>query len=332
MSSTINVVQFGMGPIGLKTTGHLLEKENLRIVGAVDVDPAKLGKGLHELTDAPESLGVQISSDAQKVLAETGADVAVVTTTSSLESVRPLITQIVSAGVNVVSTCEELSFPWKTSPKIAAQIDDAARNNGVSVLGTGVNPGFLMDFLPLAMTGLCRNVKKVNMSRIQNAQFRRIPFQKKIGAGLTPDQFRAKVDEGTLRHVGLTESMHMIASRLGWELTRTEDVVDPVIATSPLKTKDIQIETGQALGVHQVGRGFVGDEEVITLVFHAVVGEPDPRDHVHIEGTPPIDLTIRGGVNGDIATCAITVNAIPVVVRAQPGLRTMADIQPVSCI
>lgn len=326
----IRVLQVGMGPIGIKTTRFLVEKRHLQIVGAVDIDPKKVGRDLGELTGASEAGGVKIAGSVEDALAGKVAEVAVVTTTSSLEKAKSQILEIVSLGVNVVSTCEELSFPWKTLPTIAEEIDEVANVQGVSVLGTGVNPGFMMDLLPLAMTAVCRDVKRITVSRIQDARHRRLPFQRKIGAGLTPEQFDAKKAEGTLRHVGLTESMHMIAARLGWELTHTEDTIEPVMAESAVETKDLRIEAGQARGVNQIGRARVGEDEVITLIFRAAVAEPDPHDRIQIEGDPPIDLRIDGGVNGDVATCAIAVNAISSVVRARPGLRTMADIEPVT--
>jgi 4-hydroxy-tetrahydrodipicolinate reductase len=180
------------------------------------------------------------------------------------------------------------------------------------------------------MTGICRNVKKVTVKRIQNAQFRRIPFQKKIGAGLTVEQFNDKVKEGTLRHVGLTESIHMIGHKIGWKLDKTEDIINPVIATDKVTTADLTIEPGKVTGVNQIGRGYVKSKEVITLVFKATIGEPDPHDRIIIEGTPDIDMTIKDGINGDIATCAITTNAIPAVIKAPAGLRTMSNIETIS--
>jgi 4-hydroxy-tetrahydrodipicolinate reductase len=221
-------------------------------------------------------------------------------------------------------------YPWVTNPEIAGEIDAAAKEHKVSVLSTGVNPGFLMDFLPLVMTSICRDVKSVTVERIQDAQFRRLPFQEKIGAGLSVQEFDSRVRQGSLRHVGLTESMHLMATRLGWILDRTEDVVEPVLADKPVVTENLTVEPGKALGVNQIGRAYVDSKEVITLVFRAAIGEPEPRDRIVIEGNPNIDMAISKGVNGDTATCAIIVNAIPVVIQAQPGLRTMADISPIS--
>ena len=331
MRDKIKVIQYGLGPIGNKTTRYLVKRPGIEIVGAVDIDPRKVGRDVGELAGL-DSLGVEVTDDAMGLMQEAGADVVVLTTTSSLETVKDQALEIVSCGLNVVSTCEEMSYPWETERAIAEEIDEAAKEAGVSVLATGVNPGFLMDFLPLALTAVCRDVESITVERIQNAQFRRVPFQKKIGAGLTVEEFHKKIGEGTLRHVGLTESMHMIAAKLGWKLDRTEDIIEPIIAEETVETPATTVEAGKGLGVSQLGRGIMGDKQAITLVFKAAIGQPEPRDRVIIKGTPDIESTIAGGVNGDIATCAIVVNAIPAVVAARPGLRTMADIEPVSCL
>ena len=332
MVNKIKVVQYGLGPIGSKITQYLVERDVFQIVGAIDSDPAKVGLDIGQLAGFPAPLGVCITDDSKALLSESDADVILLTTVSSLEGIHPQIMEIVSLGKNIVSTCEELTFPWRTNPRMAAEIDEAAKKQNASVLGTGVNPGFVMDFLTVAMTGICHEVKKVTVERIQDAQFRRVPFQRKIGAGLSEQQFREKVKDGTLGHVGLTESMNMIASAIGWDLDKTEDVIEPVIATERKAAGDLTIEPGQAVGINQLGRGHMKDEEVITLVFRAAIGEPEAHDRVLIEGTPDIDMTIKGGINGDIATCAITVNAIPAVIEAPAGLRTMVDIAPISCI
>jgi 2,4-diaminopentanoate dehydrogenase len=326
MHDRLRVIQFGVGPIGLRTVEYLSEKHSLEIVGAIDADPRKIGADLGELAGFTEPLGVQVRGDAAEALKEIDAEAVILTTTSSLEKIHPQVLQIVASGKNIVSSCEELTYPWISQPEIAADIDRAARENGVSILSTGVNPGFLMDFLPLVVSGVCREVRKVIVERIQNAQFRRIPFQKKIGAGLTVGEFNAKVAEGVLRHVGLPESMHMIAAGLGWHLDEATDSIAPVIARGQISTPALTIEPGFVTGVEQIGRAFSHDREVINLIFRATVGEPNPRDRIIIEGSPHIELAIKDGINGDIATCAILVNAIPAVVRAAPGLRTMADI------
>ena len=330
MEKKIRVVQYGVGPIGCKVVQYLNERAHFQIVGAIDADPKKVGTDLGNLAELSAPLGLKVTADSRDLLEQVNADVVLLTTTSDLKKIRPQIIEILSCGKNVLSTCEELMYPWVTNPELAEEIDRVAKEHRVSVLSTGVNPGFLMDFLPLVMTSICRDVKKVTVERIQDAQFRRVPFQEKIGAGLSGQEFERRVREGSLRHVGLTESMHLMATRLGWTLDRTEDVVDPVLADKPVVTENRTIEPGKALGVNQIGRGYVNSREVITLIFRASIGELEPRDRIVIQGSPDIDMAITKGVNGDTATCAIVVNAIPVVIQAQPGLRTMADISPIS--
>jgi 4-hydroxy-tetrahydrodipicolinate reductase len=154
------------------------------------------------------------------------------------------------------------------------------------------------------MTAVCRKVESIKVSRIQDASVRRIPFQQKIGAGLTLDEFETKKQTGTLRHVGLAESVQMIAGRMGWKLDRTEDILTPVVAEQEITTGYVPIKAGMAAGVRQIGKGIVGDREVITLEFVAAVGQANPADTVEITGDPPIKSVIPGGVNGDVATCA----------------------------
>lgn len=327
----IKVVQYGLGPIGNQVTRYLAERGGYEVVGGIDWDPAKVGRDVGELAGLGSPLGARITDDSQGLLSRVEADVVVLTTQSSLKQVRPQLLEIVSHGMHIVSTCEELAYPWVTAPQMAQEINLAAKERGVAVLATGVNPGFLMDLFPLVLSGVCQRVSKVTVERIQDAQFRRLPFQRKIGAGLSVEAFQHKVEEGTLRHVGLTESMHMIAARLKWELDRVEESIEPVIAQERVTTQSMTIEPGQVLGVSQSGRGCVGKDEVIRLVFRAAIGEADPRDRVIIEGNPPLDVTIAGGTHGDVATGAIVVNAIPVVMRAPAGLRTMADVEPVTC-
>lgn len=325
----MNIVQVGLGPLGQKCVKFALEREGIDIVGAVDPAPDKAGKDLGELCGLAR-LGVPVSADLQSALNGKKADAAVLTTVSSLRAIESQIAQLAAAGLDIVSTCEELSFPWQTAPEIAANIDAVCKKHRVACLGTGVNPGYLMDFLPSALTAVCQRVDRIQVSRIQDASKRRIPFQQKIGAGLTLEQFGEKVKAGTLRHVGLTESIQMIASRMGWTLDRTTESLEPVVADKEITVGYTPIKPGMARGVEQIGRGFVDGTEVITLEFLAAVGEAESYDRVEITGEPNIESTIQGGVNGDIATCAITVNALRSIVGAEPGLRTMIDIPAVA--
>jgi 4-hydroxy-tetrahydrodipicolinate reductase len=326
---SITILQIGIGPLGIKVAQFIAQRQGLKTTAAVDKAPALIGHDLGEVCGGARS-GVQIKASIAEAIAKKKPDVAVLTTVSDMQRIVPQIEEILAHGIPVVSTCEELSFPWKTAPQLAKRLDEAAKKAGVAVLGTGVNPGYLMDALPVFLTAVCQDVQSVTVSRFQNAQFRRIPFQRKIGAGLSLDDFQKKMEDGSLRHVGLTESIHLIASRMGWKLDRTEDLISPVVAKQKMVTDAMTIPKGHATGVRQEGNGYVGGEAKIRLVFQATVGEKESYDEVSIEGTPNIRSKVEGGVNGDVATCAITLNAIPQLLRSNPGLQTMVDIAPVS--
>lgn len=325
----INTVHIGIGPLGQKIVRFAVERGCFNIVGAVDSDPDKAGRDLGELCGI-NPLGITVCSNLNDAIKSKQADVALVTTVSSVVSLESQIVELAEARLNIVSTCEELFFPLKTQPELSKRIDEICRQNSVACLGTGVNPGYLMDFLPTVLTGLCQNVKRVEVWRVQDASVRRVPFQQKIGAGLTLEEFEIRKKAGTLRHVGLPESVDFIAGRLGWKLDRNTESLEPVIADEEIHSGYKPISKGMTCGVHQVGRGFVGDREVITLNFRAAVGEPESYDQVHIDGEPKIQSRIAGGVNGDIATCAITINAVRSVLQASPGLKTMGDIPSIA--
>lgn len=324
------VVICGVGPIGAKISEFISERNSFEITGAVDIAPDKVGRDLGEFFNPCKIIGVPIEKRLKKVLEGKKVDVVVLTTVSSLAKIKDTILEILSYGVNIVSTCEELSYPWITAPETAKEIDTVARENRVSILSTGINPGFLMDFLPLIMTGVCRNITHIMIERIQNAANRRVPFQQKVGIGITVEEFYKRVDAGTIRHVGLTESIHMISSRIGWKLDKTIDTIEPVIAEENITVNGRVIEKGLVLGAKQTGIGFLEGRELITLHFKAAAGISSSYDRILIKGVPEIDSTIINGVNGDIASCAIITNAIPVIVKATPGLKTMVDIEPIT--
>lgn len=318
------VVCYGLGPIGLGIARLALSRAGVTVVGAVDVDPAKVGRDLGELTGGAPC-GVSVTADADAALAAR-PDVVLHATSSSLARVADQLRQAVAAGANVVSTCEELSFPWTEQPQLAADLDAAARRAGVTVLGTGVNPGYAMDALPLMLTAPCVSVRSVKVLRVVDAGRRRGPLQRKVGAGLTSEQFHERVRDGSVRHVGLPESLHMLATSLGWTLDGEDDMIMPMLAERELRTEHVHVLPGQVAGVRQVARGYVGEREALTLELRMYVGAPDAQDTVEIDGDPPVRMTVAGGFHGDLATAAMVVNAIPSVRRAGAGLVTMAEL------
>jgi 4-hydroxy-tetrahydrodipicolinate reductase len=320
------VVLFGLGPIGIGIGRVAAERKELQIVGAIDVDPAKAGKDVGEVLGLERKLEVAVAADAPTVLRTAKPDVVLHATGSHLAQVAPQLRQIINAGACLVSTCEELSFPWETAAETARELDQLARSHDVAILGTGINPGFAMDTLPLALMAVSQRVESVRVLRVQDAARRRLPLQRKVGAGLSTAEFEERVKAGTVRHVGLPESVYALARGLDWKVARLDDNIEPVVAEREVSSADITVAPGRVLGVKQVTRGIVDDEPRITLELQMYLGAPNPSDHVVVEGVPHIDVLVQEGTHGDLATAAIIVNAIPSILHAEPGLRVMEEV------
>jgi len=326
----INVVSFGVGVIGSLTAKFILEakKKQLDLVGAYDIDPKKVGKDLGAVIGLDHETGIKVSGDLDRVL-DNDVDVAIHTTSSYLKGASPQIESIVNHGVDVVSSCEELSYPYVVDKQLSEKLDLLAKKHGATVLGTGINPGFLMDALPIALTAPCESIRRIRISRRMNAATRRVPFQKKVGAGLTKGEFRSAIKNHQISgHVGLEQSVSMLADAIGWKLDKVEiGSVEPVMAEKATSEGYVSIPAGRVAGVKQTARGLTGGEPLIELNFAAYVGSEEEYDQVEIDGTPPVNCRISPCVHGDHGTVAMLVNMVPKVVSAQPGLLTMKDIQ-----
>ncbi len=323
----IRVLHVGLGPIGCGVVRQAAARKGLRPVGGVDIDPEKARRDLGEVAGLGRALGVKVSADVLQVIKAAKPDIAVLCTSSSLKKVVPQIELLLKAKLPIVSTTEELAYPVGANARIAKQIHQMALKAKRAVLGTGVNPGFTMDALPIMLTAACERVEAIRVERIQDARIRRLPFQQKIGAGLTQEQFQARVAEGSVRHVGLAESVRMIADALGWKLEKVTDVIAPKIAEAPVASEFLSVKAGQVCGIIQDGTGYREGTPLITLHMEAYLGAPETYDAVRITGSPALQMKIAGGVHGDIATAAITVNSIPKVLKASPGLHTMRDLE-----
>ena len=321
----IRVMHFGLGPIGAAVVTQVARRPGFKIVGAIDIDPAKAGRDLGDVVGLPKRLGAKVSADVAKALKAAKPEVVVLCTSSSIKSVLPQIEQILKAKVPIVSTTEELSYPGYTHIRQARLIHALAKKAKVAVLGTGVNPGFAMDALPIALTAVCERVDRIVVERVQDARIRRLPFQQKIGAGLTTEQFQKKVDDGSVRHVGLAESIAMIADAMGWTLDRISDEIQPKLATVTISSEYLAVDPGYVAGIIQDGVGYRKNEPVIKLHMEAYLGSPETYDSVDIEGSPNLSMKISGGIHGDVATASIVVNSIAHVLDAEPGLHTMRD-------
>jgi hypothetical protein len=326
MASSIRVLHFGLGPIGAAIAKQIAARRGFTIVGAVDIDPAKAGEDLSKVVGLPKRTGVRVQADAAAALKTTKPDVVIHCTSSSLKTVLPQFATILKSKTPIVSTTEELSYPSQSNRRIAKEIDAMARKARVAVLGTGVNPGFAMDALPIMMTAVCERVDRITVNRIQDARIRRIPFQMKIGSGLTRAQFARKVEDGTVRHVGLTESVSMIADAMGWKLDRITDNIKPKIAKATVASEYLAVDPGYVCGIIQDGVGYRRGEALIRLHMEAYLGAPETYDQVDIEGSPRLSAKFDGGIHGDVATASITVNSNASVLGAAPGLHTMRDL------
>jgi hypothetical protein len=328
------VVHYGLGPIGLSVAEHVSRHPRLRSVSAIDVDPALLGRPLNHLLPpgavepGQEQVTITAGRDALSDAVARGARVVAHCTSSSLQAVLPQLRECVEAGLSVVSTCEELSYPWTKAPAAATELDRLAREHGVAVLGTGVNPGFAMDYLPVVLAAVSQRVDSVSVHRVQDAGRRRLPLQRKVGAGLTVAEFTARAERGEVRHVGLQESAEALAAAFGWQLTDLTEHIEPVVAETVTPSGLGDIPAGHATGVRQVCVGSVDGREAVRLTLEMAVGLPDQRDEIVLDGVPRTRMVIPGGLPGDGATAAIVTNALERVAQAPPGLRVMAEMPP----
>ncbi len=197
---------------------------------------------------------------------------------------------------------------------------------GVALVGTGVNPGFVMDKLVLTVAGVAQRVDSARAIRIVDASKRRLPLQKKIGAGLSVEEFQKQVAAGVIKHHGLPESVAMVADGLGFAVDEITETLEPVVASERVITPFIEVEPGQVAGTHQIARGLASGQERIYVELKMYVGANESSDLIELVGEPTIRFTIPGGAHGDIATAAVVVNSIPAILDAPAGLRTSRDL------
>lgn len=320
-------MHIGLGPIGAAVAQQIAARKGFQIVAGVDVDPGKAGRDVGEVIELGRNMRVKVGTDIGKTIKASRPDVAVLCTNSSLKAVSSQLLEVLKHRVPIVTTTEEAAYPVKRNRAVAKRIDEAARKAKVAVLGTGVNPGFTMDALPIALSAVCERVDRVEVWRVQDARIRRLPFQQKIGAGLTREEFERQVMDGSVRHVGFAESIEMIGDAMGWRVDQITEEVAPMIAEEAVSSQFLEVGAGRVCGIIQDGAGYVKGDPKITLRLEAYLGAPESYDSVLIEGSPRIYSKIDGGVHGDIATASIVVNSIPAVLTAAPGLRTMRDMR-----
>ena len=322
----IKVAQFGLGPIGLESLRFAATQPWIEIVGAVDNDPRKYGRSLVDLTGLPLLDGLSLCPTLEELFKETQPDVILHTASSSAAATLQQIRPALELGLAVASTCEELIYPALNSPALAQELNTLCLYTKARLVATGVNPGFVMDLLPICLTGVCRTVDSIRVERVVDATTRRQPLQAKIGSGQDPADFRTKLARGEAGHAGLRESTALVAHALGWKLDGVSESREAVIAVTDLRTKFFTVAAGQVCGIHPRPTGRAAGAEKITLDLKMYLGAPEPRDVIHITGRPNLDVTVNGGVAGDDATIAALINVVPRLLAAPPGLRLLNEL------
>ena len=321
----IKVALMGLGAIGRGVARCALQKSELEIVAAVDLDPSRVGRKLSDVIDAPAP-DVIIGSDSTAEMRKAQGGVLLHATGSRLDQVEGELAQALTAGLSIVSTCEELSYPWLRHPEIAERLDKLAQKRKVALLGTGVNPGFVMDRLPATLGAVCGRVDRVKVLRVVDSRTRRVQLQRKTGAGMNEEEFDRGVDDGTIGHVGLMESAALAALGVGLEVDEVDESIDPVEADEDMQGEGFTVPKGGIVGIKQVARAFHDGKEVANLDLTIALGAPNPRDEIELEGEPCIRLLIPGGTPGDRATAWTVVHAAPLVAGSEPGLISVLDL------
>jgi hypothetical protein len=324
----LRIVSYGLGPIGIRAARLVLDRESLELVGAIDIDASKVGLDIAELLGLAAPTGILVESDARAALERLRPDAVLHCTSSFLPAVKAQLLEAARLGIDVVSSTEEMLVPDLQHPALARELDDAARAGGATLVGTGVNPGFAMDFIAVVASAVCQQVERVRCVRVVDAGTRRLPLQRKVGAGLSIDEFTARAERGGFGHIGMRESVALVARGLDLHIDTIEQTLVPVVAERAHVTPFLGVDPGQVAGIRNIGAGKRGSETVVELDLSMYVGAPDPRDEMYLHGEPNLHLRFEGGIPGDQATAAILVNTVPSVVAASPGLKTVLDLPP----
>ena len=290
-----------------------------KLVGAVDIDPKLVGRPLEDVLGVPAPADVAVSGSLDACTAE--ADAVIHSTSSKVAVVFDQLAACAKRKLNVVSSCEELFYPYLQSADQAAELDQVAKDNGVTLCGCGINPGFLMDVLPMVLSCVLGRVDHVYCHRVVDARRRRGPLQRKVGSGMTPEEFNQRADAGTIGHVGLVESIAYLAGELGMPIDSVVETLEPVVASELFETEHVTVQPGQVSGIDHQARAFVGQTEMIHLALKMGVGNADPHDRVVIRGEADIDFRSTPCVPGDSATAAVLVNLAGASLHAPPGVQ-----------
>ena len=335
----VRVVMWGLGAMGSGIARLLSGRRGVEIAAACDINPRYAGRNLYEALDIPQQgrPDAPVETDILKALGHGPVDICVIATNSFVKDVYPKVLQVVEQGVNVLTIAEEMAWPWAQSPDMALDMHLMAKKHKVSVLGTGINPGLMMDLLAVCLSGAQTELSHVRCERVNSLS----PFGRAVmeeqGIGMTPEDFDRGVKDGSLAgHVGFEESIHMMASAFGWPVDEVRTRMLPIITRVDRRAPHGEAKAGQVAGVNMAGQGIAAGEEKITMV-HPQQIEPqlagvDTGDYITLTGTPPISMAIKPEVNGGLGTIAMACNMLPFVVAARPGLLSMLDLPVPRCV
>lgn len=329
----VKVAIWGFGAMGSGVAKVLLAKKGVDIVGVCDIHPARVGKSIFDVlgVEKGDRADVIVNPKIEEVAFNKNCDICVIATDSFTKKAFPKIKYVLEQGINVVSTAEEMSYPKAQQPELARELDRIARENGVTVLGTGINPGLMMDLLAICLTGCMTDVETVTCRRVNSLSPFGPAVMEEQGVGVTVEAFEKGVQDGTLAgHVGFAESVGMIAEALGWNVEKFEQQMKPIVTTVDRKSPYGFAAAGDVAGVNMTGQGYV-DGEVKIDMYHPQQIEPEMEgthtgDYIILKGTPEVNMAINPEVDGGIGTIAMVVNMIPHVINARPGLKTMIDL------
>ncbi len=321
----VPVIVMGLGFIGQEICRAALSSEEVELIGAVDTSPTLSGKTLTDVLGVPAGT-FKVQPRLEAAVGRRKGVVLLHATGSRLLKVKQQLFDAIDLGLHVVSTCEELAFPYFAHPEVAEALEAAAKKADVSVLGTGVNPGFVLDRMVATLGQVCGPVRHAKAVRVVDARTRREALQRKIGAGLTEEEFFKLVEHDGLGHVGLVESTALCALGLGLDCDDFEEELAPVFAEEDITGGAFVVRKGRVAGIHQTATGLIDGQERIRLELTLAVGADEPGDRIEIDADPKVSLVIPGGVAGDRATANTVVNAAPRVASAQPGLLTVLEL------
>lgn len=331
MQDVIRVLLLGTGQMGAGIGRLVVQKVGLELVGAYGRRPQRAGMDLGGAIGLDHELGIPIGADLDEVIHQVRPDIAIQATCSRLDDAMGEIGTLVRHGVSVISIAEEMAYPACASPALAEELHWQAISKGVAVLGTGINPGFVLDLLVITLSAACSDIQSISATRSNDLSPYGPSVLKDQGIGLTPEAFRQGVGQGTVvGHIGFRESIHLIAGAIGWEIGRIEQQREPIVSKVRRETPFVTVEPGHVAGCLHTAVAYRDGEPVITLA-HPQQIRPEREgvetgDCIEIVGMPPIRLAGSPEIAGGEATTALAVNMIPHVLNAAPGLHTMADL------